>query len=158
LTGLALAQVALLVAGCGTINPNIFATSLQRDTPNYEISGSVTRGFASRPKVAYVLGEGDNPDPGSFATRGTGAGITPQGIYTPTALVNIGTDSRFSIKFQTSKRYVLIRIFAWDDLNGNNVRDVNETLAGEYDLKKEDLRGWSFNAPDWNQFNFVFTR
>lgn len=157
LAGLLAAPLALLAAGCGTINPNLIA-SIQRDIPTYAISGSVTRGFASRPKVAYILGEGDNPDQGSFATRGAGAGITPQGIYTPTALVTIQPDSRFDIKFETSKRYVLIRVFAWDDVNGNNVRDVNEALASEYDLKKEDLRGWSYNAPDWNQFNFVFTR
>jgi hypothetical protein len=53
---------------------------------------------------------------------------------------------------------VLVRLYAWDDLNDNNVRDTNETLGTEFTLKKEDLRGWSFTAADWNQFNFSFTR
>ena len=89
-------------------------------------------------------------------TRGDGAGITPQLIYTPTALIMTDQSNRFTLSLNSTRRYVLVRLFAWDDVNGNNVRDLNESLGTEYTLKKEDLRGWSYNAPDWNQFNFSF--
>jgi hypothetical protein len=157
LVAASLALGALLSGGCNVINPN-FLTIVNRDTPDYSIAGSLTRGFAQRPKVAYILSEGDSPDNGSMRTRGDGAGITPQLIYTPTALIPIGSDGRFNLKINSSRRYVLVRLYAWDDLNDNNVRDTNETLGTEFTLKKEDLRGWSFTAADWNQFNFSFTR
>ncbi|HEY9720966.1 MAG TPA: hypothetical protein V6D47_03080 [Oscillatoriaceae cyanobacterium] len=149
-----------LLSGCGVINPNYWAsiqTDLQQDVGSYTIAGSLTRGFSSNPKVAYILGEGDSPDPGSFHTRGGNAGQTPQGIYTPTALVPVDGDGRFTLTFTSSMRYVLIHLYAWDDTNNNNIRDVNESLASEFSIKKQDLLGWSYNAPDWNQFNFVFT-
>lgn len=152
------ALAALPLAGCGWINPN-FQTVFKPDAETYTISGTLTRGFASRPKVAYILGEGNSPDPGSFRTRGDGAGLTGQGIYTPSAQVPLDANGRFTITFTITTRYGLVRLFAWDDANQNNVRDQNETLASpEYDLKKEDTRGWSYNAPDWNQFAFVFRR
>ncbi|MOA67792.1 hypothetical protein D3C78_1951160 [compost metagenome] len=52
---------------------------------------------------------------------------------------------------------MLVRLYAWDDVNNNGVRDLNERQGTEWTLKKEDLRGWTYNAPDWNQFNFSFT-
>jgi hypothetical protein len=146
-----------MLTGCGTINPNFF-TIVNRDTADYTISGSMTRGFASRPRLAYILSEGDSPDQGSMRTRGEGAGITPQLIYTPTALLDVRSDGRFDLKVTSSRRYVLVRLYAWDDVNGNGVRDINESLGTEYTLKKEDLRGWTYTAADWNQFNFSFTR
>jgi hypothetical protein len=155
--GAALAVGTLVVSGCGTINPNFF-TIVNRDTADYTISGSVTRGFASRPRLAYILSEGDSPDQGSMRTRGEGAGITPQLIYTPTALLDVRSDGRFDLKVTSSRRYVLVRLYAWDDVNSNGVRDINEPLGTEYTLKKEDLRGWTYTAADWNQFNFSFTR
>jgi hypothetical protein len=153
----ALAVGVLLVSGCGTINPNFF-TIVNRDTPDYTISGSMTRGFTSRPRLAYILSEGDSPDQGSMRTRGEGAGITPQLIYTPTALLDVRSDGRFDLKVTSSRRYVLVRLYGWDDVNSNGVRDINEPLGTEYTLKKEDLRGWTYTAADWNQFNFSFTR
>jgi hypothetical protein len=153
----ALAVGTLMVSGCGTINPNFF-TIVNRDTADYTISGSMTRGFASRPRLAYILSEGDSPDQGSMRTRGEGAGITPQLIYTPTALLDVRSDGRFDLKVTSSRRYVLVRLYGWDDVNSNGVRDINETLGTEYTLKKEDLRGWTYTAADWNQFNFSFTR
>lgn len=153
----ALAVGALLASGCGGINPN-FLTIVNRDTADYTISGSMTRGFASRPRLAYILSEGDSPDQGSMRTRGEGAGISPQLIYTPTALLDVRSDGRFDLKVTSTRRYVLVRLYGWDDVNSNGVRDVNESLATEYTLKKEDLRGWTYTAPDWNQFNFSFSR
>ena len=157
----ALVMMALsgaVLAGCGPINPNI-QTIIQRDAGNYTIEGAVTMGFAARAKVGYVMGEGDNPDQGSFRNRGpSSAGITTQGVYIPSGLLSLDSNRRFRHNFESTKRFVLIKVFAWNDLNGDGVRDANEQLAGEYQLRKEDLRGWSYNAPDWNQFNFVFTR
>jgi hypothetical protein len=152
-----LALGALLAAGCGPINPN-FMTIVNRDTQDYTIAGSLTRGFASRPRLAYILSEGESPDQGSMRTRGEGAGITSQQIYTPTALIDVRSDGRFDLQVTSSRRYVLVRLYAWDDANSNSVRDLNEALGTEFTLKKEDLRGWSFNAADWNQFNFSFQR
>ena len=151
------AGCALLVGGCGVWNPN-FMTIVNRDVPSYSIAGSLTRGFASRPKLAYILSEGDSPDQGGMRTRGEGAGITTQLVYTPTALIQLDQDNRFTLTLNSNRRYALVRLFAWDDVNGNNVRDLNEALGTEYTVKKEDLRGWSYNAPDWNQFNFSFSR
>lgn len=156
LTLLVCAAAALATAGCGWINPN-FQTVFNPAAETYTVSGTLTRGFSSRPKVAYILGEGNSPDPGSFTTRGQGAGLTNQGIYTPSQIVPLDANGRFTITFTISTRYGLVRLFAWDDANQNNVRDQNERLADpEYDIKKEDNRGWSYNAPDWNQFSFVF--
>jgi hypothetical protein len=150
-------MAALLSSGCNVINPN-FMTIVNRSTPDYTISGSMTRGFAQRPKLAYILSEGDSPDNGSMRTRGDGAGITPQLIYTPTAMIPLRQDGRFDLKVDSSRRYVLVRLYAWDDLNDNGVRDISESLGTEFTLKKEDTRGWSFTAADWNQFNFSFNR
>lgn len=149
---------ALTLAGCSIpINPN-FHTIVWRDAKDYAIEGSLTRGFASRPKVAYIQAEGNSPDNGSFETLGANAGITPQGIYIPTALIKVDANGRFNMKVVSTRRFVLVRLFAWDDLNGDSRRDTNEQLANEFNLKKEDQRGWTFNAPDWNQFNFVFNQ
>lgn len=156
---LAAVVLGLSLGGCTSlpVNPN-FSTIIWRDAAEYYVEGSLTRGFASRPKVAYIQGEGNTPDNGSFQTKGTGAGISPQGIYTPSGLLPVDQNGRFSFKVTSSQRFVLVRIFAWDDLNNNNVRDLNEQIASEYNLKKEDQRGWSYNAPEWNQFNFIFNR
>ena len=152
----ALAVASVLASGCSWVNPN-FMTIVNRDTQDYTIAGSMTRGFASRPRLAYILSEGDSPDVGSMRTRGESAGITSQGIYTPTALIDVRSDGRFDLKVVSSRRYVLVRLYAWDDVNSNGVRDLNERQGTEWTLKKEDLRGWTYNAPDWNQFNFSFT-
>lgn len=154
---LALLSLAAL-PGCGTswVNPN-FMTIVNKNQPSYTISGLLTRGNSAYPKVAYIQGEGDTPDNGSFRTLGpAGAGITSQGIYTPTALVPLDYTGRFTMTFNTSHRYALVRVFAWDDVNRNGIRDTNERIATEFTLEKQDVDGWSFNAPDWNQFNFVF--
>lgn len=154
---LSVMAVMLGASGCNLVNPN-FMTIVNRDTDDYTIAGSITRGFASRPRVAYILSEGESPDQGSMRTRGEGAGITPQLIYTPTALIDVRQDGRFDLKVSSTRRYVLVRLYAWDDVNSNSVRDVNEPLGTEFTLKKEDLRGWTYTAADWNQFNFSFQR
>lgn len=150
--------LALLAAGCGPINPN-FSTIIWRDAAEYTIEGAVTTGFASRPKIAYIQGEGNNPDQGSFEIKGrTGAGVLAQGIYSPSDLLTLDQNRRFRKTFKTSRRFVVIKVFAWDDVNQNNIKDYNEDLAAEWVLQKEDLRGWTYNAPDWNQFNFTFAQ
>lgn len=149
---------ALALGGCGPINPN-FHTIIWRDAADYTIEGALTPGFATRARVGYVLGEGDNPDAGSFRNvGGQDAGITPQGIYIPSAILTLDANKRFRHTFKSSKRFVLVKIFAWDDTRSNGVRDADEPLGSVWELRKEDLRGWSYNAPDWNQFNFNFTR
>jgi hypothetical protein len=87
-----------------------------------------------------------------------GAGIDARGIYVPTEILTVDQDRRFKKTFVVKSRYGMIRIFAWDDVNQNGVRDLNEALGGEWELLKQDMRGWTFNAPAWNQFNFAFTR
>lgn len=154
---LPLVTLPLLLSGCGWVNPN-FHTIVWRDASDYTVAGALTRGYAGRPKVGYVQSEGEVPEQGSFKVKGDGAGITPQGVYIPTALIPVNVDGRFEMKFTVNRRFALIRIFAWDDVNGNNQRDLNERLGTQWDLKKEDQRGWNFNAPDWNQFNFAFTQ
>jgi hypothetical protein len=153
-----LLALALGVGACGPINPN-FETLWRPDAENYSIEGAVTKGFSSFPRVGYVQGEGDSTDRGSFKIAGPqGAGIDARGVYVPSALLVVDADDRFKKTFTVRPRYALIRIFAWDDVNRNGVRDLNEQLGGEWELKKEDQRGWSFNAPAWNQFNFSFSR
>lgn len=155
-TTLSMALIGLLASGCG-INPNI-QTIFTPDADNYYIEGAVTRGIASRPKLGYVQTEGNNGDVGSFTKVGNqAAGIDSRGIYTPSALITVDASSRFKIKFQSSSRIVLIRIFAWDDTNNNGIRDLTEPLASEYEITKKDQTGWKFNAADWNQFNFSFS-
>lgn len=151
--------LALMTAGCGPINPN-FGTIVWRDAADYTIEGAITTGFASRPKVGYIQGEGNNPDQGSFEVKGrTGAGVLSQGVYSPSDLLAVDASSRrFRKTFKTTRRFVVIKIFAWDDVNQNNIKDYNEDLAAEWVLQKEDLRGWTYNAPDWNQFNFTFAQ
>lgn len=156
--GLLALVAAVALPGCGWINPN-FQTILTPNAASYQIEGSVTRGFASHPKVAYVEAEGDNPDEGSFHKDGDPtSGIDSRGIYIPSGMIGFGTDGRFKTTFTGPSRYVLIHVFAWDDVNNNGIRDVGESLAGDYELKKVDLNGWKFNASDWNQFNFTFTQ
>lgn len=155
----AIALAAASLPGCGlNYNPN-FATLWNPAANEYYVEGAVTRGFASFPRVGYVQGEGTSVDRGSFKIQGPqGAGIDARGVYVPTALIVLDTENRFKKTFQVSPRYALIRVFAWDDLNRNGSRDLNEQIAGEWELKKEDQRGWTFNAPGWNQFNFTFTK
>lgn len=150
--------MALAIASCGPINPN-FQTWFNPAAETYTVEGSITRGLAQRPKVAYVQRQGENPDNGSFVSVGNAsAGVDQRGVYTPSAFITPGQDSRFRITFTGRPRYVLIALFAWDDINDNGVRDVNEPLANSYEVKKYDQNGWKYNAPDWNQFNFTFTR
>jgi hypothetical protein len=153
--------VAGLLSGCGSIiniNPN-FETIWKWDAETYMIEGALTRGFASFPRVGYVQGEGDSTDRGSFRLIGPqGVGIDARGIYVPTEIISLDPERRFRKTFTVRSRYGLINLFAWDDLNRNGVRDLNEQIGGEWELKKQDIRGWSFNAPAWNQFNFTFTK
>jgi hypothetical protein len=149
---------ALIAAGCGNINPN-FSTIVWRDAAEYTIEGALSTGFASRAKVGYIHSEGDNPDLGSFEIKGrTGAGILSNGVYSPSDLVTVDGNRRWHKTFKTSRRFALIKLFAWDDTNNNNIKDYNEPVPIEWVLKKEDQRGWSYNAPDWNQFNFTFVQ
>lgn len=149
---------AAAALGCGPINPNV-ETLWRPDAESYSIEGAVTRGFASFPRVGYVQGEGESTDRGSFKISGpSGAGIDARGIYVPSDIITLDQESRFKRTFKVRPRYALIRIFAWDDVNRNGVRDLNEQVAGEWELKKEDQRGWSYNAPGWNLFNFAFTK
>ena len=148
---------ASLLSGCGWVNPN-WQTIWNPAASTYQIAGALTRGFASRPKVAYVQTEGNNPDVGSFHHDGDpNSGIDSRGIYIPSALISVGADNRFSLTLTGPSKFVIIRVFAWDDVNNNGIRDTNEKLAGEFEIDKNDLNGWKFNAPDWNQFNFTFT-
>ena len=157
-------RVSALVLGvqalgaCGWINPNI--ESIWRpDAETYQVEGAITRGFASFPRVAFVQGEGNSTDRGSFKITGQqGAGIDARGIYIPSEIISVDADARWKKTFRVNARYGLIRIFGWDDINRDGVRDLNENLAGEWELKKEDQRGWSYNAPGWNLFNFSFSR
>ncbi|MDB5099173.1 MAG: hypothetical protein JWM80_3594 [Cyanobacteria bacterium RYN_339] len=152
------ALLAVMTAGCG-INPN-FQTIFKPDAESYSVEGAITRGFATRPKVGYVQSEGDNPDLGSVKIIGPAdAGVNDQsGIYVPSVLVPVNTDGRFKITFTGRPRYVFIRLFAWDDLNNNGLRDTNESLSQVWSITKKDTLGWQYNAPEWNQFNFSFTR
>jgi hypothetical protein len=151
---------ALPLTACGPVNPN-FQTIFNPAASSYTIAGSLTLGFSSHARVAFIEAEGQSPDVGSFKTEGPpGAGITDQGLYTPTKLIPIGPDGRFQITLQAPQRFAIIQVFAWDDTNGNGLRDSTESLAtpAVLQLKKQDQSGWSFNAPDWNQFSFVFAR
>lgn len=153
-----LAFSAVVLGACAPINPN-FETLLWPNAANYMIEGALTRGFASFPRVAYVQGEGSSTDRSSFRIMGPpGAGIDARGIYVPTEILAVDQDRRFKKTFVVKSRYGMIRIFAWDDVNQNGVRDLNEALGGEWELLKQDMRGWTFNAPAWNQFNFAFAR
>lgn len=153
-----MAATCIALSACGPINPN-FETLWKPDSETYAVEGAVTRGFSSFPRIGYVQGEGDSTDRGSFKISGPqGAGIDARGVYVPTDVITLDAESRFKKTFTVRPRYALIRIFAWDDINRNGFRDLNEQVAGEWELKKEDKRGWSFNAPAWNQFNFTFTR
>jgi hypothetical protein len=153
---IAVPLIALFLGGCG-INPN-FQTIFTPNAPTYSIEGAVTLSLAAHPKIGYVQSEGDNPDLGSFHKAGDPAsGIDPRGIYIPSALIHVDI-GRFKMTFTSTSRYVFIRIFGWDDINNNGVRDINEPLASEYTLDKKDLNGWKYNAPEWNQFNFTFNQ
>lgn len=151
---------ALALPGCGVFNFNPNIEQLWKpDAETYMVEGAVTRGFASFPRIGYVQGEGNGVDKGSFRITGQqGAGIDNRGIYIPSEIISVDSDNRWKKTFRVPSRYGLIRIFAWDDINRNAVRDLNEQLAGEWELKKEDQRGWSYNAPNWNLFNFSFTK
>ncbi|MEB3198486.1 MAG: hypothetical protein VKP62_14910 [Candidatus Sericytochromatia bacterium] len=140
------------------MNPN-FETLWRPDAETYMIEGAVTRGYASYPRVGFVQGEGNSTDRGSFRILGPqGAGLLATGIYVPSEIVLVDSENRFKKTFSVRTRYGLINVFAWDDINRNGIRDLNEKLGGQWELRKQDLRGWSFNAPAWNQFNFAFTQ
>jgi len=148
----------LTIGSCGILgmNPNV-QTWWQPDAEHYYVEGALSQGDAARPTVGYVQGEGDNPDPGSFVRIGQpGAGISSAGIHVPSGLVMVSQNKRFGITFHSNRRFAIIRLFAWDDFRANRVRDLDEPIAGIWEIKKEDQRGWHFNAPAWNQFNFAF--
>ena len=148
------------LCGCGILgtDPN-WQTWWQPDVNQYSVAGALTQGTAARPVIGYVQGEGDHPDPGSFVRVGSpDAGISSAGVYVPSRTIPLSSDRRFAITFTTSRRFAVIRLFAWDDVRDNKIRDIDENLAGMWEIKKEDQRGWSFNAPAWNQFNFTFFR
>jgi hypothetical protein len=153
------ALLMLTTSGCSWINPN-FQTIFKPDAESYTIEGALTRGFATRPKVGYVQSEGNNPDLGSIKVVGPAdAGANDStGIYVPSAVVTVNPDGRYKLTFTGKPRYVFIRLFAWDDSNNNGIRDANEQLSTVWSITKKDTLGWQFNAPDWNQFNFTFTR
>ena len=88
---------ASLLSGCGWVNPN-WQTIWNPAASTYQIAGALTRGFASRPKVAYVQTEGNNPDVGSFHHDGDpNSGIDSRGIYIPSALISVGADNLLDV-------------------------------------------------------------